>query len=364
MSDHYAELDRLIADTDLRNFLVDLMSALPNVVGILDEDLRLVYSNQELLDAASIESFADAFQLRPGELFKCVNAGSNPQGCGHSVACQLCGALKAMKDSRAGNRKVTEECRILGVGDNGTRAYNFRFTSKPFRHGSNSFYLISMEDISNRARKEELERIFFHDMLNALGGLSGVIGLIKERNEMNEYHLEILEEIYSNLYNTILEQKEFSAAEKNELRLRPETISSLALIRKVAAPFAAQPDHDVRIETDPASADVHFTTDASILTRILTNMVKNAIEASRAGDRVTIAATRHDEALEFTVHNPGSIPPEIQYQIFERSFSTKGEGRGLGTYSMKLLGENYLKGRVEFESNPKEGTTFRVRLPA
>jgi signal transduction histidine kinase len=52
----------------------------------------------------------------------------------------------------------------------------------------------------------------------------------------------------------------------------------------------------------------------------------------------------------------------IQLQIFQRFFSTKGPGRGLGTYSMKLFGERYLKGKVDFSSQAPQGTTFTVTL--
>jgi sensor histidine kinase regulating citrate/malate metabolism len=52
----------------------------------------------------------------------------------------------------------------------------------------------------------------------------------------------------------------------------------------------------------------------------------------------------------------------VQLQIFKRSFSTKGKGRGLGTYSIKLLTENYLDGNAGFESREDIGTIFRVSL--
>lgn len=54
---------------------------------------------------------------------------------------------------------------------------------------------------------------------------------------------------------------------------------------------------------------------------------------------------------------------EVQAQVFQRSFSTKGNDRGLGTYSMKLFGENYLKGKVYFQSDADKGTTFFLALP-
>ena len=50
-------------------------------------------------------------------------------------------------------------------------------------------------------------------------------------------------------------------------------------------------------------------------------------------------------------------------QIFQRSFSTKpGAGRGVGTYSARLLTERFLGGELSFESEMGRGTTFTVKL--
>jgi hypothetical protein len=58
------------------------------------------------------------------------------------------------------------------------------------------------------------------------------------------------------------------------------------------------------------------------------------------------------------------MPREVQLQIFQRSFSTKADrGRGIGTYSVKLFVERYLKGTVGFVSAEPGGTTFSVTLP-
>jgi sensor histidine kinase regulating citrate/malate metabolism len=66
--------------------------------------------------------------------------------------------------------------------------------------------------------------------------------------------------------------------------------------------------------------------------------------------------------IRFRVKNVGVMPHDVQMQIFQRSFSTKGRGRGIGTYSIRLLTENYLKGKVSFTSNEVEGTVFSVEL--
>jgi len=67
--------------------------------------------------------------------------------------------------------------------------------------------------------------------------------------------------------------------------------------------------------------------------------------------------------VDFSVNNPSKMSIEVQKQIFQRSFSTKGSGWGIGTYSMKLFGEKYLGGTVSFESSEEEGTTFHIVLP-
>jgi len=106
-----------------------------------------------------------------------------------------------------------------------------------------------------------------------------------------------------------------------------------------------------------------MVSDRVLLLRVLCNLVKNALEASRAGETVTIGCAKQDGQIEFWVHNAGAMPRDVQLQVFQRSFSTKGQGRGLGTYSIKLLTERYLQGHVSFATSPEAGTTFRVRYP-
>ena len=104
-------------------------------------------------------------------------------------------------------------------------------------------------------------------------------------------------------------------------------------------------------------------TDPRLLTRVLGNLVKNAAEASERGQTVTLGCRLGGLKLTFWVHNIGVMTREVQLQVFQRSFTTKGAGRGLGTYSVKLLTERCLEGAVAFESSEEAGTTFRVILP-
>jgi sensor histidine kinase regulating citrate/malate metabolism len=64
------------------------------------------------------------------------------------------------------------------------------------------------------------------------------------------------------------------------------------------------------------------------------------------------------------VQNGGLLSEPVRRQMFQRSFSTKGtQGRGIGTYSVRLLVEQYLGGSVTFTSDPEHQTVFTIALP-
>jgi len=101
-----------------------------------------------------------------------------------------------------------------------------------------------------------------------------------------------------------------------------------------------------------------------LLRRVLSNLIKNALEASVRGQEVRIACARKDDRIVFSVSNPTVIPESVLSHLFVRSFSTKAPGRGLGTSAARLFTEDFLRGTIRAESRPGEGTTFTVSLPA
>ena len=92
-------------------------------------------------------------------------------------------------------------------------------------------------------------------------------------------------------------------------------------------------------------------------------LIKNALEASSRGEVITVGCEDDAETVRFWVRNPRPMPRDVQLQVFQRSFSTKGRNRGIGTYGMKLLTERYLGGRVGFSSDPHAGTRFWAAYP-
>jgi signal transduction histidine kinase len=107
-----------------------------------------------------------------------------------------------------------------------------------------------------------------------------------------------------------------------------------------------------------------LASDKLLLQRVLGNLVKNALEASLEGEQVQLSFECRDTSAVFRVHNRAAMPESVRMQVFRRSFSTKSPvGRGIGTYSAKLITERYLGGSLSFTSSEQKGTTFTVTLP-
>ena len=209
-----------------------------------------------------------------------------------------------------------------------------------------------------------MERIFFHDVLNTAGGLRGFTELMMEAkpDELDDLR-DTVYEISEELIDEIQAQRDLATAESGELQIKISPVRALELLEDLKALYS---NHEVskgiQIEMENVE-DLEILTDRVQLRRVLGNMIKNALEASKPGEKVELGGELIVEGYRFWVRNQGWIPRDIQLQLFQRSFSTKGGNRGLGTYSIKLLGEKFLGGKVDFDSSPEEGTVFRFLLP-
>jgi signal transduction histidine kinase len=243
-------------------------------------------------------------------------------------------------------------------------ALDLRVTATPLTIGKEDFTLFSAVDIGHEKRRRALERIFFHDVLNTATGILGWAEMLNTARpeELPEFQSTI-HNLTSRLIDEVHNQQTLSAAESKQLVVRPGPIASLDLLQRLTSSYSKHPVARQRaILIAPDTEQVCLTSDEGLLLRVLGNMLKNALEACQPGETVTLGCRRIGDSLDFWVHNPNPMPEEVQLQIFQRSFSTKGAGRGLGAYSMRLLGEQYLQSKVYFTSDP-HGTTFNLRCP-
>ncbi len=301
---------------------------------------------------------------RIGESLCCLFHEDTPEGCGTSEHCPKCGALQSIFASLSGSRD-TRECQITQIRQGRIRSLDLRVTSVPIRVLGEDFTLFSLIDISHEKRRRALEKIFFHDVLNTASQIQRGSQLARMAGNNDPRNLDVLEALAAQLVSEIRGQRDLLAAEDNELSIHPVPLDSLQLLqdiqRQLTHPAISQGQ---AIEIDPGSRRVTFISDPSLIQRVLTNMVRNALEATRPGETIVLGCREVEgKQIEFRVQNPSYMPRDVQLQIFQRSFSTKGRDRGLGTYSMRLLSEQYLKGQVTFTSSRERGTVFIARYP-
>ena len=235
----------------------------------------------------------------------------------------------------------------------------------PLNLNGEQFTIIALTDISHLKRRRALERIFFHDLLNTVASMRLISDLLLQTkpDKLKDMAGRVGHGV-RRLMEEISSQRDLMAAEGNDLAVRPLQTRSLAGLKEVVEDYRelATPRR-CRLEMDPAAEDIPFSVDITIVSRVIGNMIKNAIEASSDGDVITAGCKGDGSTVTFWVHNRAFIPKDVQLQLFKRSFSTKGLGRGLGTYSMLLLTEKYLKGHVSFTSIEDKGTTFTLAVP-
>lgn len=341
--------------------LAKLLDAVPGGMLILNINRQIVFANRSALKIAGLDNLLSTLGLRPGEAMQCIHSADEKWGCGTSEFCRTCGAVKAILASQEGRSDV-QECRVLRKPEG--EALDLRVWTTPLLINSMALTIFALMDISDEKRRKALERIFFHDILNTASGIKGFAELLKDADsgEVKQYQ-ETIFSLARMIVDEINSQRTLTAAENNELKLNPSKVRALELLNEIVNLYK---NHDVaagrQVRIDQKADDAEFVTDRPLLQRVIGNMTKNALEACQPGETVTLGCTAQMKQVQFWVHNPNEMPRDVQLQVFERSFSTKGVGRGLGTYSIKLLTERYLGGAASFVSG-RDGTIFRVSYP-
>lgn len=167
----------------------------------------------------------------------------------------------------------------------------------------------------------------------------------------------------------------------NTLIQQIDTMSSIASAFSNFAEMPAQQNETlnvvkiVKLALDIFNEDyIHFIAeeeeiiaklDRTQLIRVVTNLVKNAIQAvpDVKSPRILVSVASKDEYVKISVADNGiGIVEEFSGKIFEPKFTTKTSGMGLGLGMVKNIVETY-KGSINFTSQPGKGTVFCVKFP-
>ena len=230
-------------------------------------------------------------------------------------------------------------------------------------------------------KAEESDRLkiaFLHNLsheirtpLNAIVGFTSLLGDIGDDPGKRQEFVNIIFNSSDHLLEIFDDIVEISNIEANTITIRKEKVNLNLKLRKVYERFRTIADEKkISLSFIAASDDkeVNIFTDGSKLSRVLTNLVGNALKFTSEG-KVEFGYTLKGDIIEFYVSDTGiGIPQQHHEMIFKRFFQADSsntrryEGTGLGLSISKAYIE-LLGGEILLTSHPGEGSVFYFTLP-
>ncbi len=333
----------------------------PVAVFALNSAREIVFMNDRCRSLLLREQ-DEPYGLRPGEAFSCVHASEAPGGCGASRLCRFCGIAKSAAASAMG-LATSEECRFERTAGDRIEQLDLLVWSKPLAFGGQRCFLFTVVDISSEKRREIFERLFLHDLMNTATALSSLLRLLDPAEASFDEYLDLAQGAADQLTEEIQAHRALRDAEQGQLAVDREYFSLADAVAAVTLTYRRIAEARGIGFEEAAFPPTAMNSDQVLVKRVLANLLKNAIEACSRGERVTLSCTQEADAVEIRVANPAVLSEDVLANLFKRSFTTKGRGRGLGTYAARLFVEDYLGGSIRCESAEGKGTVFTVRLP-
>jgi two-component system, sensor histidine kinase and response regulator len=219
----------------------------------------------------------------------------------------------------------------------------------------------------NARLREEVEAINRHDLKNPLMIVMNTPALLLEAPNLTDSQRAILlmaEEAGRQMLAMINRTIDLYKMENGTYPLKPSPVAVAPLVRRVIGTLAKL------MEDRSVACDLRLSGAASLMVQgedllvytMLANLVKNAVEASPPGMRVTIELLNRGQAV-ISIHNHGAVPERIRGR-YAQKFVTSGKegGSGIGAYSARLIADT-LGGSIGMETSEAGGTTVTVSLP-
>ena len=213
-----------------------------------------------------------------------------------------------------------------------------------------------------------------HEIRTPMNGILGFSELLKEPHlsgeEMSEF-IELIQKSGHRMLNLINDLIDISCIDAEETKVEIREIPLNDLMRDIHTffkPDARSKELRLTFTTGLSDNESLIKTDSGKLTRVLTNLINNALKFTMKGG-VDFGYSRKENTLEFYVIDSGiGIPVEMQDKVFDRFHQvdnslTRGyEGAGLGLSISKAL-IKILGGTIHVESIDGAGTTFSFTIP-
>lgn len=236
--------------------------------------------------------------------------------------------------------------------------------------------IIAISDVSHELSNQEIDswikliRVLTHEIMNTITPVTSLSKtLLNELGEKEENDLRIgLETIHKT-------SQELLSFVNNYRRFThvPQPQPSLFYVEPFLNRMAMLCNHEVSIKVSPK--DLLVYADESLIAHVVTNLLKNAVEAIKEKESTEVSEDKHafirikayaneQEAIVIDVtNNAGIIPDDIAAHIFIPFFTTKKEGSGIGlSLSRQIM--RVSGGTLSLHQNKEaDTTTFRIVIP-
>lgn len=211
----------------------------------------------------------------------------------------------------------------------------------------------------------EMAKQVAHEIKNPLTPMRLTVQSFQRKFDANDPNLkQKLDDYSKTLIQQIDTMSAVASAFSNFASMPAQQNETLNVVEVVEFSLDIFNEDFIRFESN--SEEIITVMDRTQLIRIITNLVKNAIQAipeEQENKAVLVSVNAEEDHVIIAVKDNGiGINTENTERIFEPKFTTKTSGMGLGLGIIKNIIENY-KGTITFESEPGKGSTFMVSLP-
>jgi len=212
---------------------------------------------------------------------------------------------------------------------------------------------------------QEMAKQVAHEIKNPLTPMRLTVQSFQRKCDPNDPNLkQKLKDYSETLIQQIDTMSSVASAFSNFASMPAQQNETLNVVDVVELTLDIFNEEYIRFEAE--EEEIISKIDRTQLIRIITNLVKNAIQSipeNQENKAILVTITKEKNNVLITVADNGiGIAAEDFNRIFEPKFTTKSSGMGLGLGIIKNIIENY-KGTITLESQKGKGTTFAVSLP-
>lgn len=231
----------------------------------------------------------------------------------------------------------------------------------------------ALDDVAKVGKeKDRILKAVSHDMRSPVNSAMALIDLLlMEKDNLTEdqlAYLNLMRDSCGNALSLTTDLLEVATLSDEKLFKSPVDINALIRNAIELLRFKAAEKSQV-IEVSVADEPFAININREKITRVINNLVNNAMKFSPSGSEILVSGAPAADGYNITVKDQGiGIPAEIQDKVFDifteaKRFGTSGEQPyGLGLSITRQIVDVH-HGRIWFESEPGQGTTFHVFLP-